>query len=815
VLKLSWPPSRTGSAMLAGVLLVGILVASVGTGYTVSRTQLGDASEYVAKGHVVAHVNAVTGKADAQLADPLATGHQRLETVRLPDGRVAVVNPTTGVAQLLDGTTMTLTGALPPGTPSQKSVPTQKVEVLPAGSHGYFVDPGRKVVSAVDDKGRPGPQVPIPDGIAAAVPGGDSVWLLNAKGDVVEVADGRLKRTVRLAGTARGITVADGHPVVVTDDGIAYAVDEDTPRSLGDTGLHGGDVVLASWRGTGRYVVGVDRATGDVKVLDPRTGDTFVVPLPRPWQQLGAPVMLGDRVYVPDRSVPRLWQVDVARKQVVASLDVPGSKGDDFELKVSGDRVWASSQYDQRLLVVDADGNGRQADKGPGPDVTDSSRQHDTSKPKASTPPPTAAPSTPSPAGSAGPQPGGSSQPPAKLVTIPSFPRGTPQETACAELGQLNLRCEAVPGGDAPGLPTGAVLYTNPAAGKQVVERYRVRVYYVAPLKVPNVVGLRHQKACDTLKPLGCNPTTDPNPTDVPAKLDVVASQNPGAGKDIAKDGTVTVTYPDSIPLPSFAGLGVTEACARVQDVYLMKCAQQSGIPAPRGHQSGEVYDQSPGVGAVARIGSTVTLTFYRGDNDLPDYTGAQPNTACDDINAKGFECRRVEEPYKAADQVMRQDPAPGRYQLGTPVTIHYSRWPLVHYLLYRHGNENVWALRPEGTVLAGYTPQNPVGWAYAVGSDVPGGRVIHGFWCVASASVQCDGWSRNHFYSTIGSYSNSGWLGPDDAAVFLADQNGGCPAPDSHPVWRTWSFQGGVHTYSIDSSPSGSSGNELLGCVF
>jgi len=429
------------------------------------------------------------------------------------------------------------------------------------------------------------------------------------------------------------------------------------------------------------------------------------------------------------------------------------------------------------------------------------------------------------------------------------------------------------------------VLGTNPAAGSQAPEHSQVLVRYVAPLKAPRVLGLTHQGACDQLKALsfGCAATVSPRPAAAPEQLDVVATQNPQPGADIAKGGTVAITYPDSIALPSFSGLSQGEACTRIQTVYKMACRAQVGKPALGPAQTaGAVYDQNPSTGTAVKLGATVTiivysgtntvgdyvnpppqqidaacakvvadgfqcnkvegrtaagtgqqpgtvyaqnpaagtkqniglpitLTYYSGNNDLPNYVGSAADASCGDITARGFACSALAEPFNAPpNRVERQDQAPGRYPLGTAITIHYSKWTLVHYVMYQHNSVDAWVLRPEGSIPSDYgRAVRDVGFAYAAGTrDVPW-RAVNGFFCTAAAA-SCHGMSPNHFYSAIGSYP-APWSAPTEAAVFLSN----CNAPGSHEVYRTWSDTGGARHYNIDAGPTGTTGNELLGCVF
>ncbi len=374
------PAGRAGSALVAVVLLGAVLAVSAGVGYTVARPLLGDGSAFLSRGHTVAHVNGETGKSDAQTATELATGSEPVQTVRLPDGRVAIVNKTTGTVTIIDGATMA-----PSGPPLRAPGDGGGLDALATRSSGYLVDRKGGTITELTAPGRAAtPIVPVPQGILAAVPAGDSVWVLTRSAQVLEVAHGRVARTVRLGAPVTAITVADGHPVAVTGDGRAYVVDSDQPHAIGDLGLTGPNLVLGSWRGAGRYVLAVDRTNARVSVLDPRTGHTAHASLPVPsGAKLDAPVELGGDVYVPDYTAPRLWRVDAVSGAVAHdALHVPGRPGDTFDLSVSGGHVWANVQYERRALIVDGDGRDHRADKGAGPDVRDSEARREPPPPR-------------------------------------------------------------------------------------------------------------------------------------------------------------------------------------------------------------------------------------------------------------------------------------------------------------------------------------------------------------------------------------------------------------------------------------------------
>ncbi|GLY81914.1 PASTA domain-containing protein [Actinoallomurus iriomotensis] len=805
----SGPAGRAGSALMAVTLLVTVLAVSTGVGYSVARPLLGDGSAFLSRGHTVAHVNGETGKSDAQTAIELATGSEPIQTVRLPDGRVAVVNKTTGTVTILDGSTMA-----PTGPPMPNPDGGTQLEALATDSSGYLVDKKGGTITELAPPGKPAaPVVSVGTGILDAVPAGDSVWVLTSAAQVVEVADGRVRRTVRLGEPVSGITVADGHPVAVTGAGKAYVVDSDRPHAIGDLGVAGSGVVLGSWRGAGRYVLAVDRTSGRVGVLDPRTGRTTRATLPAgPSARLDAPVVLGGDVYVPDYAKPQLWRVDAASGRVGRPLTVPGRQGDAFDLTVSGGHVWANSQYDRRALIVDGDGRDHTADKGAGPDVRDS--QSDREPAPTTTPRPGEGPSgPPSPRDSdASAPPDRPSRQKPTLLKAPSV-IGLSRQAACRLIGQAKLTCvrrtDATPVVDPDQF---AVVSTQDPEPGAVPDGKKVTITYPDRFTVPSVLSQTQGEACARLKAftMKCQATIGAAATGAHRPGEVY-QQTPPAGTE-AGEGAVArlVYYSGTGTTHDYKGQSVDAACGQVQADGFACTRKEGATAAGTGQQPGTVYDQDVPPNTRRNIKQPITLTYYSANNTLPSYVGGNPGSACADITARGFTCQKTEQPYPSTDKVEAQDQPAGTYPIGTTVTIHYSPWALVDYWIYQKNDADVWVLRPKGDIPAGYGHQAfHVGLAYKAGENIPAPQAINGFTCTTGPS-HCNGLDVNHFYSRIGAYQD--WTGPSPAATFMD-----CGVSGTTPIYRVWRDAGGARLYGITSDPAswGAEDNERLGCVW
>ncbi|CCH32635.1 PASTA domain-containing protein [Actinosynnema sp. NPDC047251] len=870
------PRSRAASLALVGCLLAGVLAVTLGAGYSVSRTVLSDGSAYLGKGHTVAHVNGESNLTDAEVARSLATGTQRLESVALPNGLVAVVNNDTGDVTFIDPATMA-----PAGTPVNRPDSAGLITALPAAEHSYLVDLQRGTVEVVDKQANPGTPVQVPGRVLDAVPVGDSVWAVTGEGKVVQITGERLVRTTSL-GSGLRITSADGHPVVVTADGTAYAVDGDQPRSVGTTGLPAGDgAVLGSWQGAERHVIGVDRTRNQVVVLDPRTGTRVTIGLDVPsgsTPQWGAPVEFGNRVYVPDAAEPALWKVDPA-SGTAEKLTVPGKPGK-IELKVSGGKVWANSQYDQRVLVVDDHGASTLADKGTGEAVTDS-QQEPTTTPQPESPAQSTTQETPAAPPPPAPPTSRQPDPTTETVTVPSFTRGTGHEAACAELERLGLRCEALSAGDASGLATGEVIDTNPGGGRQVPVGSRVVVRYVGPVEVPDVVGLDVEAACAaiTAVQLECAQVPDPTPTSRPEELLVVSRQDPtpAVGGGAAKGSRVSVHFPNRISgFPPLAGKTQVEACQLVES-YHLTCAPKSGSP-PAGQcpSAGAVFDQKPVAGTVVEVGSEVEISVCGGRVVLPDFVNPLPrnkDAVCADVRSKGLQCNPVEGVTAAGTghpplTAYSQTPAAGQQaEITQPVTITYysDQVDLSDHVGQQYGGNVCAGLAAKGLQCTANRVASPVAMNTIVGQNPPAGRVAIG----STVTVDYSGWQSVHYWiENVGGSGGKVWQltgSPGGGERFSVGRAFGsssdtipngqlvrefrcsatcggvpqnrfysrleswpgygaspvavflpCDTNDGRvPIYRVWKDENGKRLYGISDTTGGWEGNELLGCAW
>jgi hypothetical protein len=231
----------------------------------------------------------------------------------------------------------------------------------------YVVDEGRGRV-AVADAGdltvRRGDEVSLADGVRSSVVDRDGrLWLLGeTSGDLVWF-DGPERHTrPRVVDDPAGaeLVVAGGVPVIVDRAG----------RSVRRIGRDGGDTARAciDMRGDddsirfgaaagGDRVYAVSGDQGVLRVSDLATGGcaSVAVTVAGAGSELGAPVEVGGRVFVPDFTTGKVAVVDVDRDRMVVT-DQPVAEGR-FELFVQDGFVFFNDPDSERAGVIHVDGS--------------------------------------------------------------------------------------------------------------------------------------------------------------------------------------------------------------------------------------------------------------------------------------------------------------------------------------------------------------------------------------------------------------------------------------------------------------------------
>lgn len=828
--------------VLISALLVLVFVASIATGYTVSRPVNDNGGAVLAKGNTVAYVNGESGRVEAE-ARALVSGKATLEPVTLADGRVAVVDNESKRVWLIDPATM---------TPEQVPVGPGKggidgLAVAAGPQHSYLINPGTGTVQEIDAQGTPPAPVQVPGGVTGiAVPDGtDGVWVLTEDGLVVQIRGGQMERRVDSGGRVQHLTLADGRPIAITDSGRLLALSAAGPVPIpGEPVPHGPNVLVGSPKGAGHWILIVNRQAGELIVVDPDTGARRTFPgLPGPTHLLGAPVVVGDLVYLPDHTTHTLYVRNARTGEAKDDIRVPGKPSAPFALEVHGEKVWANDQQDQRAVVIGPEGTAKTVDKGPGGGLSDTTTGSDggtgpAAAPNPSNPKPTR--TTPTPARTPPPTPAvprlpigpdpeldpGHAPPTSGQVQVPDIRPGTDKDEACRRIRDAGLLCDEMIA-DSDG-PANEVISTDPQGGTKVPRGYRVTVRYHGPGSpgtVPDVVGRFSADACREIKAarLNCDSAPNPEVAEAPEQLDLVSAQDPAGGSPGSAGSSVTVRYWDRAVLGDYTNRPGTQACADLQKTYRrVECTVTEGQSEAQagGRAAGTGYAQSPAPGTAIRMGETVTITVVKGSAHVPDVRGMKQDQACQRLAAAGYGCTASPDAIARHNVVTTQDTAPGTpLDAGGTVVIHYAPYEPVPLQLYQSDTgEPVFIIRRAGDPYPRYQKAygGILGYGYQHDWAQPGTVMIWDHYCTSDKET-CLGWSTNHYQSRDNKPFHDNWASPNEMVRFIHESGPNSCAGGQVPMYRFANFKGRDRDYFVAGSPPPqyTDYQEFLGCLW
>ena len=153
---------------------------------------------------------------------------------------------------------------------------------------------------------------------------------------------------------------------------------------------------------------------------------------------------------------------------------------------------------------------------------------------------------------------------------------------------------------------------TVPSEGKEVTKGTRVRLLVSAgpeQVTVPNVTGLSRESAEAQLRDDGFRVGVVEQESDEP-EGDVI-SQSPGAGTELTRGGTVTITVSTGRPqvdVPDVIGLKEGSASSRLRAAGLEPVTQERTVTDPA--QDGVVVEQRPGSGTQVDRGRQVVIVI-------------------------------------------------------------------------------------------------------------------------------------------------------------------------------------------------------------
>lgn len=364
----AWAKVRPTGNRVTGYVAIGAVGALIGTSLAVgggaSRTvpALSDIGAWLssgARGEVV-HAHGLTGEVDGKVVLPPGTAGRQVSVAQ--DGETTLVlDEQTGRVVRIDTSQLTAEQSADHGAAG--------LRLVSGGTYAYVLDPARGTVQRIDPAltTAKGPPVELGGKPGAAVVDGEgTLWVpLPDKGTVVPFVKGRKHTAVKVAeaGHELTLTLAGGRPVV-TDRTAATMTVLTVTGVQGtfelDGGMAGADPagVLVPAETDGSAVPVLATGSGELVVVDVRSGNTVRARVPVRGREPGAPQLLGKRVYIPDESTGGLLVYDTSLSALAEPVPVTDGAGE-LELFVQDGLLWVNDPNGAAAAVIDADGGVR------------------------------------------------------------------------------------------------------------------------------------------------------------------------------------------------------------------------------------------------------------------------------------------------------------------------------------------------------------------------------------------------------------------------------------------------------------------------
>jgi hypothetical protein len=302
----------------------------------------------------VFHVGGLVGRTDTRVVVRGASG-DLLQVVQ--DGSGAqVTDQTTGEVSRID--------PAPLGVGQAHDFRTSGAQVIAGPGATYVVAPKQGTVQRVDPASLA--DVGSPIGLTgplgrAALDGRGTLWVpVPARGHVVPVSQGKQGPPVAVGALndQLELIIAGGTPVVV--DGAAATLTVVDPAGIVRTVSLRSSVnrsvgLLTPASADGSLVPVVSRSPHRVLLVDTATGSVSPSASLNATGELGAPQLIGNRVYVPDQTTGQLIVYDTRSGRLDKRIAVTGKPGQ-LEASLRDGRLWVNDQNSAAALVVDADG---------------------------------------------------------------------------------------------------------------------------------------------------------------------------------------------------------------------------------------------------------------------------------------------------------------------------------------------------------------------------------------------------------------------------------------------------------------------------
>jgi eukaryotic-like serine/threonine-protein kinase len=169
-------------------------------------------------------------------------------------------------------------------------------------------------------------------------------------------------------------------------------------------------------------------------------------------------------------------------------------------------------------------------------------------------------------------------------------------------------------------VPAGQVVSQDPEAGDELAQRATVAVVVslgIEQVAVPDLSGMSREEAQEALAEAGLEVRFEEAFSDEVPQAGRVIRQSTGAGQEVDKGATVTVTVsrgPLTVEVPNVRGKSLADGRAEVEAAGLRVRVEEQPRPriGPfRQGQYGRVEEQVPAPGTKAQRGETVTLYTF------------------------------------------------------------------------------------------------------------------------------------------------------------------------------------------------------------
>jgi eukaryotic-like serine/threonine-protein kinase len=252
---------------------------------------------------------------------------------------------------------------------------------------------------------------------------------------------------------------------------------------------------------------------------------------------------------------------------------------------------------------------------------------------------------------------------------------GADQASAEARLRQDGFSTDAVR--KTSEQPDGEVIGSDPSPGEEAEQGSTVVLTVSGgpgTASVPAVEDLTRRRARSRLRDAGFEIEERRESSDEVAEGRAIRT-SPPEGSQQEKGTTITLllsTGPEQVEVPGVEGDSFDEAKSTLESAGF---AVKRNDQVTDDEEPGTVLKQTPASGQSVDKGSTVTLAVAREPRtvEVPDVTGETQSDAVQRLSQEGFEIRTQERAVDSPEGdgvVIEQDPADGRAQRGSTVTI-------------------------------------------------------------------------------------------------------------------------------------------------